>query len=287
LLLLAGIAFLALLRVILMRNYQAAWSLSEVVSVIGLSGMFGVEQVWLYGVKYLIVAAGVFIIWAVLFLERVDQGGISNDPLAQVWFLQILAFVILPRTIQLPSYQFVFSYIPQRFSLFGALLLCAVVGGARYGRGITRFSALVATVFFTFLYLDHRALNLAENEIADLVQTLPPGQRVVAALEDSSGRLHSLAHTLDRVCVEHCFSYGNYEPVTGQFRVRVLEPNPFEAPSIEVVDEIQNGRHIVTPAEAPLYCICPCEDKKARFCLRALAAGERTCGFSVPVSPEF
>jgi hypothetical protein len=287
LLLLAGVAFLALLRVIIMRNYPAAWSLSEVVSLVGLSGLVGVEQVWLYGMKYLIVAAGVFIVWGVLFLERVDQGGVSDDPLAQVWFLQTFNFIILPMTIQLQSYPFIFSYISQRLSLFGALLLCAVVGKARYGRGITRFSALVATVFFTFLYLDHRALNLAENEIADLVQTLPPGQRVVAALEDSNSRLHSLAHILDRRCVEHCFSYGNYEPVTGQFRVRVLAPNQVEAPNIDVLDEIQNGRHIVTAAEAPLYCICPCEDKTQRFCIRALAAGERTCAFSVPVSPEF
>jgi hypothetical protein len=283
---LAGAAFLVLFQTILMRTYPTRWSLTEVASLIGLSGFTGVEQVWLYGMKYLIVAGGLLVVWAVLFLERVDEGGVSKDPLAQIWLLQQLAFLLLPRAIQLPQYQFVFSFIPQRISFFGALLLCALVGKARHGRGITRFSAMIATVFFLFLYLDDRALNFAENEIADLVETLPPGQRVVGSLTDSNSRLYSLAHIVDRRCVDHCFSYGNYEPTTGQFRLRVLALNRFEAPDSTIVDEILNGRHIVTPAEAPLYCICPCEDKKQRFCIRPLAAGERTCAFSVPVTPD-
>ena len=53
-----------------------------------------------------------------------------------------------------------------------------------------------------------------------------------------------------------------------------------------IVKEIEEGRHIVTPEEAPLYSVCSCESSEHRFCLRALRPGERTCSFSLSVSPR-
>ncbi len=282
-----SIGMILLLRIILMSAFANRWSLEQLVGLVGLSGVTGVEQVWLYGPKYLIVAAGAFIVGVVLFLARIDQGGIVDDPLAQICFLQAVAFLLLPQSLSLPQYQFPFTFIAQRMSLFSALLLSAAFAKARYGRGMVCFSVLVATVFFTFLYFDDRALSSAEKEIGALVETLPPGQRVVAAIGDSSSRLNPLGHTLDRRCVGHCFSYGNYEAPTAQFRIRVLAPNPVEAPDMNTVKEIEEGTHIVTREEAPLYSICPCEDARQRFCIRPLAAGERTCAFSVPITPEF
>jgi len=120
--------------------------------------------------------------------------------------------------------------------------------------------------------------------VANLVEKLPPGQRVVAALSDSGARLNALLHVADRACIGHCFSYGNYEPATGQFRVRVTGPNRVVATDMKVVQEIEEGQHTVTAAEDPLYSVCPTANDPNRFYLRSIHAGEQTCAFSRPIS---
>jgi hypothetical protein len=197
-----------------------------------------------------------------------------------------VAFVLMPSAIQFPEYQHPLAFISQRISLLIALMFCVMVGKASHGRGITRLSGLVAAVFFTFLNLDDRAFNRAEDEVTRLVAELPPGQRVVAAVEDSGARLNAMIHVADRACIGRCFSYGDYEPATGQFRIRVTGPNTVVASSMAIVREIEEGQHIVTAAEAPLFSVCPCEKGGNRFCMRALHAGEQTCAYSIPISPR-
>jgi hypothetical protein len=56
---------------------------------------------------------------------------------------------------------------------------------------------------------------------------------------------------------------------------------------METVREIELGEHIVTGEEAPPYSICPSPDLAQPFLLRKLAAGEKTCVTTVPVTPQF
>jgi hypothetical protein len=283
---LAAFAALSLLAAAL-SLFPHRWSLDSLVSLGGLAGLTGVEQVWLFGARYLLVAAALLVICFLLLLDRIDQGELLTDPVAQLWVLHLAAFVLLPSAILFPQYSHLLAYIPQRISLMGAIFFCMMVGGATRSRGLTRLVALPAALFFVFLYIDDRAFNSLENEIASLVQQLPPGQKVVAAITDTDTRLNAPLHMIDRACIGHCFSYGDYEPATGQFRIRIAGLNGVAAPTMKVVQDIENGEHIVTPQEAPLYSVC-LNDKtgEGRFILRALQAGERTCGFSLPVSPR-
>ena len=283
----AALAALGVFAGVLTDRFPHRWSLDGIVSLGGLAGITGVEQVWLFGGRYMLVAAGLLLIWLTMLLERIDQGEFLSDPVVQVWLLHLVAFVILPSAIQFPQYQHLLAYIPQRISLLAAVFLCVTLGQGVHGRGVTRLSVLAASVYFTFLYVDDRAFNRLEREITDLVHELPPGQRVVAAIADSDTRLNATLHVVDRACIGHCFSYGDYEPATGQFRIRVVGPNPVVAPNMTVVQDIENGEHVVTPAEAPLYSVC-LNDKPngKRFILRALHAGERNCAFSLPISPR-
>ena len=282
-----ALAALILVQVSVIRLFPTRWLPGDVLSLPGIAGLSGVEQVWLYGPQYLIVAAALLLIWGLLFLERLDEGAFLADPVAQLWMLHLAAFVLLPSAIQFPQYQHALAYIPQRISLLSAIMFCALVGRSRYGKRITQLSALVALTFFTCLYIDSAALNRAEDEITALVGNLPPGQRVVSAVTDSGTRLNAMEHVADRACIGHCFSYGNYEPATAQFRVRVLSNLAPVAPDMEIVKEIEEGRHVVTPREAPLYSVCACPEGKERFCIRELHAGQTTCAFSLPVTPRF
>jgi len=144
----------------------------------------------------------------------------------------------------------------------------------------------VAAIFFSFLYVDTHAYDQVEHEVADLVETMPAGQRVVASIADSGTPLPALSQVVDRSCIGHCFSYGNYEAATGQFRIRADQPNPVVASSMNVVQEIEQGRHVVTEKEAPLYAVCQCAKENPRLCLRMLRAGETTCSVTLQITPE-
>jgi hypothetical protein len=258
------------------------WSFDQSFSALGVLGLTGAEQVFLSGPKYLIVTLGLLAIGCALFLERIDQGGMARDPLIHIWVLQAAGFILAPAALQFPQYQHVLAYIPQRLSLFNAIILCAIAGGARHGRGITRLTALVATIYFTFLFLDVRAFNSIERQVQSLIDRIPPGQRVVAEIADSNSRLSPLLHVADMACIGRCFSYANYEAATGQFRIRASGPNAVVASSMATVHEIEDGTHVITPAEAPIYSVCNCAGS---LCVRRLSAGEKTCSFSLAVSP--
>lgn len=286
LLLAVGVVFLVAIQTQIMRHFASHWSLQELMNTESLLGLTGAGQVLLHGRKYLIIAAGVLVLWLLLFLERLDRGGMTTDPMVHLWLLNIAAFVLLPSGIQFPPYQFSLLFIPERVSLFGAILFCSILSRGRHGRGITRLSGLVAVSFFTLLYLDARAINGVDAEISALVTALPPGQRVVASLKDRGEGLNGLSHVLDWACIGHCFDYANYEPGTGQFRIRVVGPNEVVAPTIEIAQKLENGHYLVTPQEAPLYSICAGAGTDHRFELRKLKAGDVTCGFSLAVTPS-
>src|SRR5579863_4327364 len=288
LLLPTAFALLILIQTGLTTLFPSRWSLAQFADLGGILDLVGAGQFWIYGSKYLIIVAASLLLWSVLFLERVDQKGVSSDPIVHLWSLNIAGFVLLPFGIQFPNYPFGLLFISERISLFVATLFCAVIGGCRYGRGLTRLSALVAAAFFTFVYVDEKAMNLVQGRIAALVAGLPPGQRVVVALQDSgSNRLNGLAHIGSGACVEHCFDYANYEAATGQFRIRVAGPNSFVVPTMKLVHEMESGQHLVTPGEAPLYSICPSTNPSQQFVLRKLSAGDKTCLTRIQASPQF
>jgi hypothetical protein len=287
LLLPTAFALLILIQTGLTALFPNRWSLAQVVDLDGILGMTGAEQFWLYGNKYLVIAAAVLVIWSLFFLERLDQGDMLPDPIVHLWGLSVAGFVLLPSGIQFPGYHFGLLYISQRISLFVAILFCAVIGGCRYGRGLTRLSTLVAAVFFTLVYFDEKGMNLVQAQVAALLADLPPGQRVVVALRDSgTDHLNGLVHIGSGACLGHCFDYANYEAATGQFRIRVAGPNSFVASTMKLVGELELGEHIVTPAEAPLYTICPSTNPAQQLVLRKLNAGDKTCLTRIQATPQ-
>lgn len=250
----------------------------------GIASLTGVEQVWLYGPRYLIICAGVLVVWGALFLKRVDQGGLILDPVVQLWLLHVAAVVMLPSAIKVSLYHNVLSYLTQRYSLFTAIIMCAMLGCLQFGRTLMVVSVLLAIAFFAFVYSDSKEINDMEAEIAQLASTVPSGGRVVAEIRSTG--VNPLAELAERPCIGHCYSYANYEAPSGAFRVRPDGPNQVVASTMDVVHEFENGQHIVTRAEAPLYNVCGSQQPGKRFSLRKLEAGERTCTVSIALSPQ-
>jgi hypothetical protein len=280
-----GLVGLVGLHFLLTTSFPARWSIDEVFTISGMLGLVGVEQVWLFGNKYLAIAVGLAVMWLWLILERMDSTTLSEDPVFHLWMLHLVAFIALPSALQLPSQAHVLAYIPQRISFFSALVLCMLIGALKTGRGKTRVMSALAALFFTFLWADTRALDRFEDLVTEAVHKTPQGSRVVASFFDSNSRMAPLLHVIDRPCIGHCFSYGNYEPATKQFRLRATGPNKVVASDMGVVKSIEDGHHVVSAAEAPLWEVIPCADDSVNLCVRELRAGERMRRTEVPVTP--
>jgi hypothetical protein len=178
---------------------------------------------------------------------------------------------ILPTTVLIPGFHHSLAFIAERMSLGVGVCVCALLGAARPRRLEVYGLALVAMVFFGFLYRDERALNSFEDRMQDTVAKLEPGQRVISAVQDSELRVNALAHMIDRVCIGHCYSYANYEPSTAQFRIRAEARNPYVAYSYQQSRELQIGAYVVRESDLPLYQVDL--DENGKMVLKDLKAG--------------
>jgi hypothetical protein len=285
-LLAAGAAALIAIHFVLAKLFVCHWSFDQFARP-GAAGFTCVGQFVPFGMKYLLVCAGLLVLWFLLFVERMDRAPLLDDPIAHLWLLNVLAVLVLPSAIAFPGYAADMQLIEERVSFFVVVLFFAVVGTSRHGKTYARMFSALAAIYFIFLYLDARALNGADRELTSLVHQLPRGQRVVASVTDKGARLNGLDHVLDWACIGWCFDYGNYEPSSLQFRVQATGPNEVVTPVNRTSLLIKLHTHVVTREEAPLYSVCPSEAPGRRFSLRKLEAGDRTCHFSLAVTPEF
>jgi hypothetical protein len=79
---------------------------------------------------------------------------------------------------------------------------------------------------------------------------------------------------VDRPCIGHCFSYGNYEPATRQFRVRALPGNPIVTADSNTSAAMWFGEYVVQPQDLPMFQIYQCKLDMIELCMRELASGE-------------
>ncbi len=234
----------------------------------------GLDQLWVFDTKYYLVLMGLLAIWGMLFLGLVRRSGprevVGSVPF-QLCVLSAAVVLILPDTVLIPGFLNALSYIAERMSLGVAVCVCAMLASVQ-PRTLERWAlAAVALVFFGFIYVDERALNSFEDRMQNVVSQLPPGQRVVSALSDSDSRINSVRHMIDRVCMERCFSYENYEPSTAQFRIRAERHNPYVVSSYAESSAMQVGGYRVKSRDLPLYELDV--DRQGRLFLKDLKAG--------------
>ena len=142
---------------------------------------------------------------------------------------------------------------------------------------------LAAAVFFLFLWQDTRQVSALETQAEQLLAQLPPKQRVIATIRPFPGsRFYFLNHLVDRACIEKCFSYSNYEPSSGQFRVRVRPGSPIVASSPLAADRMQTGNYVVQASDLPAYEIDRCTADLSKLCIRGLKVGELNGGPPTP-----
>jgi len=268
----AALSVMVILHMILDRRLVTRWSPLQITSTTGL------DQIWVFDMKYYYVLIGLLLVWGLLFISLLRRSGpraVAASMAFQLCVISAMGVFIMPSTVLIPGFQHSLVYIAERMSLGVGVCVCALLGMAP-ARVLVRGGLLVvALVFFSFLFRDERALNAFEDRMQDTIAQMQPGARIVSGVDDNALRTTPVTHMIDRVCLGRCFSYGNYEASTAQFRVRAIAANPFVAYRYSDSYAMQRGNYIVKNHDLPIYKL-DLEDG-GRLVLRPLRAGKE-CG---------
>jgi hypothetical protein len=241
----------------------------------------GFDQLVVYGRRYRVpalIALLLGLLIAILGTIRERNSGALwrtiQAPL-ELWGMTVFATAMLWDRIMIPRYATGFSYIPSRFSSITAILGLCVLGCVTPRKWHLVAFAACAVVFFAWMYQDTGRVNGMEEQAENLVGGLPYGTRVIQTIFMPPGSRVAANHILDRACIGRCFSYGNYEPASRQFRIRAKPGNSIVAASSESSVAMQHGKYIVRPEDLPLAEIYQCDDGDlTKLCMRNLYPGE-------------
>jgi hypothetical protein len=242
--------------------------------------MNGADQLVLFGERYHLVERALiaFVIFALGFdvIRRRRENAFWRDyeiPL-QLFLLALLAVPLLPRGVHFPGKPAAIALLTERLTSVTAVFACCLLGAMRPRRWHLAVSTVIAIVFFAHLYQDTGIVNRMEAQAEQLVRTLPPDQRVMATILPPADSRVMIQHMIDRACIGYCFSYGNYEPGSGVFRVRAAPGNPYVLSDYDLVVEMEEGDYTVTDEDLPVYQVYQCAASGRVLCIRSLEADE-------------
>jgi hypothetical protein len=243
----------------------------------------GADQLVLYGERY------EWLMWAALALgvSSVVIGAIERGSLAEKWkkfrlpvelyAITFLGTSVLPDNLHPAIYSGWIGFVVSRLTSVSAILGLCVLGLTKPRKWHLVGFGGCAAIFFLFLFQDTGFVNRLEANAQALVNGLPFGTRVVPTIfAPENSRIEFIEHVLDRACIEHCFNYANYEPSSGEFRIRVRPDSPVVTDSTDDSSDMEYGNYVVQGKDLPIMEIYQCDEKDlAKLCLRSLAAGEK------------
>jgi hypothetical protein len=240
----------------------------------------GVDQLILFGPRYQIpaYALAAFVVIA-LVVDMVRRRREQNlwmyyaIPI-QLYVLVELSVQLLPGGIHFPPPTAALALLTERLTSVSAALICCLLGAMQPRKWHLAVTAVIAAIFFVFVYQDTAKVNRMEHDVVQLVSQLPPNQRVMGTLRAPADSRVLIQHILDRACIGRCFSYGNYEPSTGLFLVRATPGNPYVLSSYDDAVDMENGEYTVQPEDLPVHQVYQCGASGGNLCIRALEAGE-------------
>jgi hypothetical protein len=249
----------------------------------------GADQLVLYGKRYAAIAAAAFCLGLAFVILDFYQRRREPSPWKpfelplELYLVTFCATSLLPENLRPSIYGGWIGLLASRLTAISAILGLCFLGCLKPRRWhLAGFSAC-ALVFFAFLYQDAGLLNRMEANAEKLVQNLPVGTRVVVTIDaPPDSRITFIGHAVERACIGHCFSYANYEPASGEFRVRVRKGSPVATSSTDDAEDMASGDYEVDSSDLPLKQIYQCDARDmTKLCMRDLEAGAMngTIGF--------
>jgi hypothetical protein len=245
----------------------------------------GSDQLVLYGDQYSSLAQ-LAVFFAVICLvvdgvmRRKERGSwLSWQCFALPAELYVLTFAIvmlLPENIRTSPEVAWIGLLVSRLTTVSAIFGLAVLACLKPRKWHAVGFAALAAAFFVFLHDDAVYLNQIEANAESVLSQLPYGTRVIPTLSaPQDSRIEFVGHLADRACINHCFSYLNYEPSSAQFRVRATPGNTFAAAPYSRVEKMVSSSYVFLPQDLPLVQLYECaRTDRAKLCTRTLHAGD-------------
>ena len=248
----------------------------------GLHGILftGSDQLIVFHAAYKWFSRILLVLGVVAFLFAASEDRKKSPLLPRIWIpltlwaLLIATAMLLPGSVWLPEYIAPVSAIVARITSVTAVMGLCVIGALQPRRWILAWLAVAAAIFFTLEYRDTLMLNRMEQQAETLVSSLPFGTRVSYTIYLPQDIRPNFRHFVDRACIGRCFAYSNYEPGTGQFRVRIA---PQGSPIVSDSGlALELGEYVVRPEDLPMAQIYqPDERDLTKLAIRDLSAGEK------------
>jgi hypothetical protein len=242
----------------------------------------GADQLVLYGKHYLFLAEAAFMFGLIcvamdLYRRRHDSSSWKPFELPfELYAVTFCATALLPENLRPSVYGGWIGLLGSRLTTISAILGLCLMGNLRPRKWHLTGFGVCAVMFFAFLYQDTGWLNRLEANAEKLVADLPAGTRViVTARVPADSRIAFIGHAVERACIGHCFSYANYEPASGEFRVRARKGSPVVTFSTDDAEDMASGEYEVDETDLPLKQIYQCDAiDLTKLCIRDLEAGE-------------
>lgn len=220
---------------------------------------------------------------AVLWVAARFRRRAFDHPAAPLMVLMLAGLAMLPTSLVWPGTRQSLFFIDWRLALWFTLFLHAWLCARLPFRFTLGACSAAAVIYFVFLFSDWRTLGQAERAFHETVRRLPHGSRAVTDVTTMPAGMNPMLHMIDRACIGHCFSYGNYEPSTSQFRLRVRAGSPAVLDSPLDVFALQEGRYVVRPRDVPLYGVFLRQTEPFTLEVRELNVGEKIRRAIVPL----
>jgi hypothetical protein len=240
----------------------------------------GTDQLLLFGARYWIphilfdVCAVAAIGFDLLSQRRRKSGFAAYGIPVQFYVILIFAAMLLPEGIRFANQPVALAILTERLSTVTAVVLCCLLGAMVPRKWHLIAFTAIAAVFFTFLYRDTAQMDRMEGRLEKLVRTIPPNQRVLGTIQPFPGSRILIQHMLERACIGYCFSYGNYEAASQQFRVRANQGNPYVMTYFGDTSDMEDGAYEVTPEDLPAWQVYQCSESGNDLCIARLRAGQ-------------
>ena len=235
------------------------------------------------GADQAIVHHGGYMLWglawlgflAFLFLMLLLRRGwprVGKSMLFHLIFLHAAALAVIPSQIQLPGYAAHFSFLSERMSLLQGVLVCALLARVPASLVTVAPGILLGFLYFSSLRADDALIARFEDRVTVATAGLKGLPRVVSGLCTPERHMNYGFHLLDRACIGQCYSYGNYEPSSGQFRLRARPGNGYVVSEISRAYAFAEGGVKVRREELPLLRVEGTPDGEVT--VRTLVEGE-------------
>jgi len=247
--------------------------------------MNGSDQLITFGHRYLLLARGA-LAWGIFcFLPsfaakwRKGKDAVRSFRLPiELYLVALTAAAFVPENIHSDLFAGWIGLLVSRLTTITAIFGLCVLGLLPLRKWQAGGFVLCAVIFFVWNYQDTGRVSLAEANAEALIEKLPIGTRIVPVVSaPDDWRVQFIAHSVERACVGRCFSYSNYEPSSGQFRVRVLPGSRIVTGDADKSEAMSSGDYIVQPGDLPLVSIYQCDTADwTVLCADPLRAGNKT-----------